>query len=232
MKELFNLKPLDITGHQSCAVDARELHTFLEVGRDFSTWIKDRIEQGMFVEGKDYILTLTKTGERSNVIQKDYAISVSMAKELSMLERNEPGKLARRYFIECEERLVAAAPEQHQIAVLNWRNARIETRDYQKLMVAALSLSRARQGKDTDANHYSNEANMLYRLLLGTTAKKWMTSKGLTGEVRKHLSSDLLKHLAYLERTNTTLLEMDLSYAQRKLQLTNLFTRHLLENAS
>ena len=232
MNELFNLKPVEIAGNQIRAVDARELHTFLEVGRDFSNWIKDRIEQGLFVEGKDYVLTLAKIGVRSNVVQKDYAISISMAKELSMLERNEQGKLARQYFIECEERLAAVAPEQHQIAVNNWRKERIEARDFHKVMCAAVAVSRALQGKDTNANHYINEANMLYMLLLGTTAKKWLLSQGLTGELRKHLSADQLEHLAYLERTNTTLLEMDMDFQQRKEKLTALFTRHLLEKAA
>ena len=232
MNELFNLKQVEIAGHQIRAVDARELHAFLEVGRVFASWITDRIEQGCFVEGKDYVLTVTKTGVRSNVIQKDYAISISMAKELSMLERNEQGKLARLYFIECEEKLATVAPEQHQIAVSNWRKARIETRDYQKIMCAVLALSRARQGKDTSANHYTNEANMLYGFLLGTTAKKWLSSKGLTGELRQHLSAELLEHLAYLERTNIALIELDMSYQQRKEKLTELFTRHLLEKTA
>ena len=232
MSELFNLKPVVIAGNQIRAVDARELHAFMEVGRVFASWITDRIEQGCFVEGKDYVLTVTKTGVRSNVVQKDYAISISMAKELSMLERNEQGKLARQYFIECEERLAAVAPEQHQIAVNNWHKERIEARDFHKLMCAALAVSRALQGKDTNANHYINEANMLYMLLLGTTAKKWLLSQGLTGELRKNLSADQLEHLAYLERTNTTLLEMDMDFQQRKEKLTALFTRHLLEKAA
>ncbi len=231
MNELFNLKPVEIAGNQIRAVDARELHTFLEVGRVFASWIGDRIDQGCFVEGKDYVLTVTKTGVRSNVVQKDYAISIGMAKELSMLERNEQGKLARQYFIECEARLAAISPEQHHLAVNNWRKARIETRDYQKVMCAALALSRARQGKDTNANHYANEANMLYVLLLGTTAKKWMSSEGLTGELRQYLSADQLEHLAYLERTNIALIELDMSYQQRKEKLSELFTRHLLEKA-
>lgn len=233
MNELFNLRPVEIAGNQIRAVDARELHTFLEVGRDFSTWIKDRIDQGLFVEGKDYVV-FPGIGEnpQGGRPSKEYGLSISMAKELSMLERNEQGKLARQYFIECEERLAAVAPEQHQIAVNNWRKERIEARDFNKVMCAALAVSRALQGKDTNATHYINEANMLYVLLLGTTAKKWLLSQGLIGELRKHLSADQLEHLAYLERTNTTLLEMDMDFQQRKEKLTALFTRHLLEKAA
>ena len=232
MSELFNLKPVVIAGNQIRAVDARELHTFLEVGRDFSNWIKDRIDQGMFVEGKDYVLTLTKTGVRSNVVQKDYAISISMAKELSMLERNEQGKLARQYFIECEERLAAVAPEQQRIAVENWRKNRVYTCDFHKRMCTALVVSRARQDKPTKAHHYINEDRMLNKILLGMDAEQWKTANGVSGELRDNLSADQLEHLAYLERTNTTLLEMDMDFQQRKEKLTALFTRHLLEKAA
>ncbi len=233
MSELFNLKPVVIAGNQIRAVDARELHAFMEVGRVFASWITDRIEQGCFVEGKDYVLTVTKTGVRSNVVQKDYAISISMAKELSMLERNEQGKLARQYFIECEERLAAIAPAQHQFAVNNWRKERIEARDFHKLMCAALEVSRALQGKDnTKPHHYSNESRMLYKILLGMDAKCWMAANGVTGELRKHLSADQLEHLAYLERTNTTFLEMGMDFQQRKEKLIELLARHLLEKAA
>lgn len=233
MNELFNLKLVDIADNQIRAVDARELHTFLEVGRDFSTWIKDRIDQGLFIDGKDYVV-FPGIGEnpQGGRPTKEYCLSISMAKELSMLERNEQGKLARQYFIECEERLAVIAPEQHQIAVNNWRKGRIEARDYQKLMVSALHLSRARQGKDTNANHYTNEANLLYKLLLGNTAKKWMTDKGFTGELRKHLPVEQLGILAYLERTNATFLDMDWSYEQRKEKLTELLARYILEKSA
>lgn len=232
MNELFNLKQVEIAGHQIRAVDARELHAFLEVGRVFASWITDRIEQGCFVEGKDYVLTVTKTGVRSNVVQKDYAISISMAKELSMLERNEQGKLARQYFIECEERLAAVAPEQQRIAVENWRKNRVYTCDFHKRMCTALVVSRARQDKPTKAHHYINEDRMLNKILLGMDAEQWKTANGVSGELRDNLSADQLEHLAYLERTNTTLLEMDMDFQQRKEKLTALFTRHLLEKAA
>lgn len=45
-------------------VDARELHEFLEIGKDFTSWIKLKITKYGFKEGEDYFLTLTKTGER------------------------------------------------------------------------------------------------------------------------------------------------------------------------
>lgn len=87
-------------------VNARDLHEFLEVGKDFSTWIKNRIRQYGFIEDEDYLLT--KTGEQlasGTKYRTDYYISLDMAKELAMVERNEKGRMARRYFIECEERL-------------------------------------------------------------------------------------------------------------------------------
>jgi anti-repressor protein len=40
----------------------------------------------------------------------DYHISMDMAKELAMVERNEEGKQARQYFIECEKRLIKSVP--------------------------------------------------------------------------------------------------------------------------
>lgn len=83
-------------------VNARDLHAFLEVGRDFSNWIKSRIAQYGFEEGVDYALTLAKTGERQNVVMTEYHISLGMGKELAMVERNDKGREVRKYFIECE----------------------------------------------------------------------------------------------------------------------------------
>lgn len=65
-------------------VDGRELHEGLKVKRDFTSWIKGRIEKFGFIEGEDYAVTLTKTGERQNVIQHDYILRLDTAKELAM----------------------------------------------------------------------------------------------------------------------------------------------------
>ena len=88
-------------------VNARDLHDFLKSRQDFSTWIKSRIEQYDFVEELDF--TLHKFVER-RVTKIDYHVSLNMAKELAMVERNERGKQARQYFIECERRAQSARP--------------------------------------------------------------------------------------------------------------------------
>lgn len=76
----------------------------MKVGKVFAAWIQERIAQYDFVEDQDYVVTVSKTGIRNNVIQKDYHISLDMAKELSMVERTAKGKEARQYFIDCERR--------------------------------------------------------------------------------------------------------------------------------
>lgn len=39
-------------------VNARDLHEFLESRKDFSSWIKDRIERYDLVENEDYVILL------------------------------------------------------------------------------------------------------------------------------------------------------------------------------
>jgi phage anti-repressor protein len=95
-------------------VNARELHSFLEVGKDFSTWIRTRIEQYGFKESQDFVMedvfrspnlgSENRKDFRGGLNRVEYTISLDMAKELSMVERNEKGRQARQYFIECERR--------------------------------------------------------------------------------------------------------------------------------
>jgi len=91
-------------------VDARLLHTFLESAQDFSDWIKNRIKDYGFIENQDYLRhkfmaqVPHQGGFRSQEII-DYHLTLDMGKELSMVERNNKGKQARKYFIECERLL-------------------------------------------------------------------------------------------------------------------------------
>jgi anti-repressor protein len=80
---------------------ARELWGFLEVDTDYIHWFSRMCEYG-FSEGRDFQTFLTEsTGGRPS---KDATITVEMAKELCMLQRNEKGKIARTYFLDLEKK--------------------------------------------------------------------------------------------------------------------------------
>jgi len=98
MNELIKVEVAD-NGEQ--IVSARELHNFLEVGTEFRHWFPRMCEYG-FTEDQDYtpvIFDHPQNGQPTT----DYAIKISMAKEIAMIQRNEKGKEARQYFIEIEK---------------------------------------------------------------------------------------------------------------------------------
>ncbi|EJJ3924701.1 antA/AntB antirepressor family protein [Salmonella enterica] len=85
--------------------NARDLHTFLNVGKRFASWISERIEQYGFVKNQDYI-SISQNREIGHGRGKiDYHLTLDTAKELAMVERNDKGRQIRRYFIECEKKL-------------------------------------------------------------------------------------------------------------------------------
>ena len=91
-------------------VSARDLHNYLEIDTPLSMWMPRMIEYG-FDEGKDFItFLLESTGGRPST---DYALTLDMAKEISMLQRSEKGKTARQYFIACEKKLFEIVPRTH-----------------------------------------------------------------------------------------------------------------------
>ena len=106
MQELIKIGQRRIGENEINAVDARELHGLLEVGKDFSSWFKERVEKYNFEENQDFIRFSPETGKTSGGRPSiEYFISIDMAKELAMVEKTEIGKQARRYFIECEKAL-------------------------------------------------------------------------------------------------------------------------------
>lgn len=95
MNELIKV---DYSGEKP-TVSARELHEFLEVGTRFNDWFPRMCEYG-FAEGQDFYSFLSESiGGRP---AQDAALSIDMAKEICMLQRNEKGKIARQYFLQLE----------------------------------------------------------------------------------------------------------------------------------
>lgn len=83
-------------------ISGRQLHMFLEVQTRYNDWFARMCEYG-FAEGEDYYSNLSKTSELGGRPAIDHLMTLSMAKELAMLQRTERGKEARRYFIRIEE---------------------------------------------------------------------------------------------------------------------------------
>ena len=101
-----------ISNEPTLLVNARDLHGFLEVGKDFSNWIRARLNEYGFVENLDYILFSPNLAKTPGRRRKDYHLTLDTAKELAMVERNEKGRQIRRYFIECEKKLRNIQPVQ------------------------------------------------------------------------------------------------------------------------
>ena len=94
------IKEIIIAQNEESCCDARELHAKLKVRRDFSTWIKGRIDNAQLIVGEDFI--------RSPILVSDhkieYTLTLDAAKHIAMLEKTEIGKEIRRYFIQVEKK--------------------------------------------------------------------------------------------------------------------------------
>ena len=138
------IKISDTNGKRS--VSARELHSFLESKRDFSNWIKDRIKRCDLIENQDFEV-FNNFGENpcGGRPLTEYALTIEAAKEISMVENNNKGKQARRYFIECERALKnksaalseleilqqsvnALVEQERKVKEIEWRTANIESK--------------------------------------------------------------------------------------------------------
>lgn len=100
------IKIIEREGRQ--LVSGRELHEFLEIRTKYKEWFRRMVEYG-FEEEIDFIRVAQKraTNNLKNPVTTviDHAISIDMAKEISMIQRTEKGKIARQYFINCEKKL-------------------------------------------------------------------------------------------------------------------------------
>lgn len=111
MTELVKVKQDD---NGNVVVGGRDLHEFLEVATPYDKWFPRMCEYG-FSEGTDFSTFLSEsTGGRPRT---DNVLTLDMAKEISMIQRTEKGKQARRYFIQVEkayrkEQVLPQTPEE------------------------------------------------------------------------------------------------------------------------
>ena len=82
-------------------ISGRELHKKLGVGQHYRDWIKRMLEFG-FIENQDYT-PHNFVHPQNNQETSDVLMKLDMAKEICMLQRNDIGKLFRKYFIQVEK---------------------------------------------------------------------------------------------------------------------------------
>ncbi|MEK4758267.1 oxidoreductase [Macrococcoides caseolyticum] len=99
------LIPIRENDNGEVVVSGRMLHQALEVKTEYKDWFPRMLKYG-FEENHDYISVVQKVEAQKRARtyeQIDHVIKLDMAKEISMIQRSEPGKKARQYFIQVEK---------------------------------------------------------------------------------------------------------------------------------
>lgn len=162
---------IPLTDHDGVqAVMGRDLHKFLEVGRDYTNWFKQMVGYG-FIEGQDFTPDLAKsTGGRPRI---DHIVSLDMAKEISMIQRTDKGKQARQYFIECER----LAREAHATSIENAKSVVAQMTRSEILQIALnaeeerLALEAKNKELTPKAEAYDDFMDATGKYNIGTVAK-------------------------------------------------------------
>lgn len=98
MQDLLQISISKIGAETINSINARDIHTYLEVKTRFNDWIQRAIEKYDFEENIDY--SKMSNGTSRGI---DFIVTLDMAKELAMLENNPKGRETRKYFINFEK---------------------------------------------------------------------------------------------------------------------------------
>lgn len=99
---LIEVVTSNINGSEVNSVNSREIYNHLEVGSQYANWIQRAIEKYDFEEGVDFNIFVKPSNN-----QKDYIVTIDMAKELCMVSNTPKGKETRKYFIAVEKQVNA-----------------------------------------------------------------------------------------------------------------------------
>lgn len=96
------------------------------------------------------------------------------------------------------------------------------------LMTKALQDARARLGKESPPHVFSNDYDMIYRIVLGLPAKKYKAEQGIDDKtnLRDVLSLEQIKAIEALQRLNQSMHELDYDFDKRKERINHVFMRN------
>ncbi len=167
IRELLPITTQKIEQNTVRTVNARDVWEFLGVKKDFSNWIKDKIKNYDFIEGKDYARSPNLASERSTGSEHkiEYYVSLDMAKELSMVQNNPKGKEVRQYFIQCAKTLDRITSRKFN---LDWKAARDKSIRPQLAKTDTIKIFveyAQSQGSKSAKRYYENIQKMEYNAL-------------------------------------------------------------------
>ena len=170
MSELIPIQDKD--GAQ--AVMGRDLHAFLEVSTRYNDWIARLIEKYGFIAGQDFYSKMSKTpnGGRPS---ENHVLTLDMAKEISMVQNNDKGRQARRYFIECERR--AKEPAQLSPEELMARAIKVADHTIKELEAKTADQALALEAAKPKVEYYDHCVSIESDVM---TVKDWGAHFGLT----------------------------------------------------
>jgi phage anti-repressor protein len=135
--DLFGMLQIDNQPGNRFPVNARGLHEYLEIGRDFSNWIKDRTAKFQLVKGVDYEIGFpdlgNQTGRGGDRRSIEYRLTATASRWLAADVNSEKGRKLIKFLVDVVERVgemqeaTALRIPQNYAEVaeqLRWENAR------------------------------------------------------------------------------------------------------------
>jgi len=211
----------------SSTVNARDLHNQLGVGKDFSTWIKEKIENYGFEDKIDYSIETPKTGnqkgkggDRRSI---EYSLTLSTAKELAMVQNNDAGRIARKYFIAIEN-----AYKNRD----DWNYDRADTLIGSKELKKAIIINNKKllveKPSWAKGGVHQAEFCMFNNVIIGMCATEYRKLMGLkkSDSIRNTFTEQQLEYVAELEKYDADLIMVQgiFNYDKRQEILTKKYT--------
>ncbi len=201
-------------------VSGRELHDALGIETAYKDWFPRMCEYG-FIEGIDFNslkFERVQTEGNRNVKRtiNDHQLTISMAKEICMIQRTQKGRIFRRYFIQCEEILKKMLEERHNTAIERAKGIGIRT--------ALTDVIKASSENERMHGHaYSLYTDLIYRALFGYTAKQLREILGVTKKenLRDYLNESEIAAIAKYEDVAKSLMNAGWDYDEIKTFLMN-----------
>lgn len=203
---IYEKNCIDGSNFHEQVVNSRELWAALEVKTEYSHWVKRRLDDVDAEENRDYLTVVKKDGRQTLI---DYIVTMDTAKEMAMLERNEKGKMVRRYFIEAEKRY-------RELKIIRTRS-KAERRLFTDILKEVLPESQQKSWR------YKQFTDLVYKHVTGYNAKQLreMYDKPKDFNVRELLTPQQLREVIRYESIIQGLLHLGQDYQGVKAILDN-----------